>query len=187
MGFYSVERARLRTAQNEVAYGEKQAKTSSFWKFEMRGLRSPRTISAKASGIPDDDLVIGVVVDGSPRAYWLKALEYPPWHIVNDVIDGVPVSVTYCDRTRCTRVYKGGQSTVPLDVDLGGLYGREMVVKVAGALYLQDSGEAFGSSKGAASLPYPSHAWERTTWKDWRERHPETGIFVGLGKPGPTP
>ena len=147
----------------------------------------PPAQPAAASKVADGDEVIGVVVNGKPRAYWMKALEYPPWHIVNDVVVGVPVTVTYCDRTNCTQVYTDRQSSAPLDVNLGGLYGKEMVVKIGGVLYYQESGKPFELGEGVPSLPYADHPWERTTWKEWRQRHPDTDIFIGLGGRGPRP
>jgi len=189
LAFYSVERSRLRAVENEVTYpdpGDAQP-AKHLWKFEMPGLQEPRTLPATAAKIADGDQVIGVLVHGKPRAYWLKALKYPPWHIVNDVIVGVPVSVTYCDRTDCTRVYTSVPSSTPLDVNLGGLYGREMVVKVGGVLYLQETGKPFELGAGVPSLPYADHPWERTTWKEWRLRHPETDVFIGQGGRGPKP
>lgn len=69
-------------------------------------LQTPRTVEADASRIAEGDEVLGVMVKGKSRAYWLKALRYPPWHIINDVVRGVPVSVTFCDRTNCTSVYQ---------------------------------------------------------------------------------
>jgi hypothetical protein len=185
--FYAVERARLHADKKNVTYRNDGPTPVNFWKFEMSGLRNPRSFSAEASQIPDNDEVIGVVVNGRSRAYWLKALKYPPWHIINDVVVGVPIAVTYCDRTDCTRVYTNGESSVPLDVNLGGLYGRQMVVKVAGSLYLQDSGKPFEVGAGTPSLPYTNHPWERTTWQEWRQRHPNTDVFIGLGPPGPRP
>ena len=186
VGFYMVERARLHAIEKEVTYGTKNA-PKHFWLFEMPGIKNPPIVPAAQSKIADVDEVIGVVANGKPRAYWLKALRYPPWHIVNDIVVGVPVSVTYCDRTDCTRVYTNGQTSAPLDVNLGGLYGRQMVVKVAGSLYLQDTGKPFELGAGTPSLPYSNHPWERTTWKEWRLRHPESDVFLGLGRPGPTP
>jgi hypothetical protein len=189
LAFYSVERSRLRAVEKEVTYGNpgdaKPAKR--LWKVELPGLQKPQTLPAATAKIADGDEVIGVVVNGNPRAYWLKALKYPPWHIVNDVVVGVPVSVTYCDRTDCTRVYTSGQSSTPLDVNLAGLYGREMVVKVRGVLYLQETGKPFELGAGVPSLPYADHPWERTTWKKWRQRHPETDVFIGQGGRGPKP
>ena len=186
VGFYVIERARLHAIEKEVTYGTKTA-PKHFWLFEMPGLRNPPTFPAAQSKIADVDEVIGVVANGKPRAYWLKALSYPPWHIVNDVVGGVPVSVTYCDRTNCTRVYTNGPSSTPLAVDLGGLYGKEMVVKIGGVLYFQESGQPFDPGQGGSPLPFADHAWERTTWKEWRNRHPDTDLFVGLGGVGPKP
>jgi len=189
MAFYSVERSRLRAVENDVTYpnpGDPMP-AKHLWKFEMPGLQEPQTVAARAAKIADGDEVIGVVVNGKPRAYWLKALKYPPWHIVNDVVVGVPVSVTYCDRTDCTQVYTSGQSSAPLDVNLAGLYGAEMVVKVEGALYLQQTGKPFEPAAGVPSLPYADYPWERTTWEAWRQRHPETDVFIGQGGRGPQP
>ena len=74
---YLVERSRLRAVEKQVTYG-KPDPTKHFWKFEMPGLQKPRALPAQASKIEDGDEVIGVVVNGKPRAYWLKALKYPP-------------------------------------------------------------------------------------------------------------
>ena len=155
--------------------------------FKLPGLRNPPTLPATISKIADVDEVIGIVVKGKPRAYWLKALKYPPWHIVNDVVVGVPVSVTYCDRTDCTRVYTDPQSSSPLDVNLGGLYGKEMVLENRRRSLLPANRKTVRSRQGRSPVPYADHPWERTTWKDWRQRHPDTDVFVGLGGMGPKP
>jgi len=189
LALYSVERSRLRAVEKEVTYPNPGAlkPVKRLWTFEMPGLQKPQTLPAAAARIADGDEVIGVVVNGKPRAYWLKALKYPPWHIVNDVVVGVPVSVTYYDRTDCTRVYTSGQSSTPLEVNLGGLYGSEMVVKVGGVLYFQETGEPFEPGEAGPSLPFANYPWERTTWKQWRQRHPETDVFIGQGGKGPRP
>ena len=156
------------------------------WHFEMRGLQKPHTEPAAVAKVADGDEVIGVVVKGKPRAYWLKALR-PPWHIVNDVVTGIPVSVTYCDRTDCTKVYTSVQSSAPLDINLAGLYGHEMVLKVGENLYFQETGKPFDLTASAEPLPYADFPSERTTWKEWRQRHPDSDVFIGLGGVGPKP
>ncbi len=189
LAFYAVERSRLRAVEKEVTYpkpGEVKPE-KRLWKFELSGLQKPQTLPATAAKLADGDEVIGLLVNGKPRAYWLKALKYPPWHIVNDVVVGVPVSVTYCDRTDCTRVYTSGQSSTPLDVNLAGLYGSEMVVKVGSVLYFQETGKPFEPGAGVPSLPYADYPWERTSWREWRQRHPETDVFIGQGGKGPKP
>jgi hypothetical protein len=54
----------------------------------------PEFVPAAEAELPDQEPVIGVVIDGDARAYPLRILI---WHeIVNDVVGGVPVAVTYC-------------------------------------------------------------------------------------------
>jgi hypothetical protein len=54
----------------------------------------PATVPAgKASFLHDDDEVFGIVVRGHARAYPITMLSYH--HVVNDVIEGIPVAVTY--------------------------------------------------------------------------------------------
>ncbi len=179
---YRVERSRLHAAERDVTtpYPAGSMPSQRFSPFMVPGLQNPHIRSASNTKLGDGDVVIGIVVNGKPRAYSQKALSYPPWHVVNDVIDGVPASVTYCDQTDCTRVYTGaGQSSRPLDIAVAGLYGRELIVKVERTLYFQGTGNPFNGSVNTASLPYATLPWERSTWKEWRLRHPETEVFDG--------
>jgi hypothetical protein len=177
--FYGVEWVGLRRAEKDVTYGD-QATGPFTRKIELEGLARPPVLLAGAAGMGDDEEVIGVVVDGRARAYRVKALEYPPWHIVNDVIAGVSVSVAHCNLSECTQVYTSREANGPLDVSQAGLYRGEMVVKVGGALYVHKTGEPV---EGAKPLPYAVLPMSRTTWGAWRREHPETDAFVGVPKP----
>jgi hypothetical protein len=54
----------------------------------------PEFVPAAEAALPENEPVIGLVVDGDARAYPLRILI---WHeIVNDVVGGVPVAITYC-------------------------------------------------------------------------------------------
>ena len=54
----------------------------------------PKTVSAAhASFLRDDDEVFGVFQGGQARAYPIHMLAYH--HVVNDVIRGIPVAITY--------------------------------------------------------------------------------------------
>ena len=54
----------------------------------------PRTVPAsRAHWLEPDDEVFGVVVDGHARAYPIPMIAYH--HVVNDVIRGIPIAVTY--------------------------------------------------------------------------------------------
>src|SRR5262245_25715745 len=67
-------------------------------KARYEGTRQPPAVPAAAAKLDDDDVVIGVVAAGRARAYLLRAMDGGPEnHIVNDLVGGAPVSVTYCD------------------------------------------------------------------------------------------
>jgi len=54
----------------------------------------PRTVpAAEARFLRDDDEVYGIVVAAKARAYSVRMLSYH--HVVNDVMAGTPVAVTY--------------------------------------------------------------------------------------------
>ncbi len=54
----------------------------------------PLFVKVDESDLPDVEPVIGVVIDGTARAYPLRILV---WHeIVNDVIGDTPIAVTFC-------------------------------------------------------------------------------------------
>jgi hypothetical protein len=194
--FYAYERAALKAVENAVTYEEPGAGTATSWRlFEVEGVRRPEFVPADQANLDGSDEVIGVVAGGRPRAYSLKALRYPPWHIVNDLVGGVPVSVAFCDITDCTQVYTDPQSHAPLDVWQAGLWNGEMIVKVDGARYQHTTGAPVDPERqtgpklepipGARPLAYPTLPWARTTWADWKRRHPETDVFVGARSAAP--
>lgn len=54
----------------------------------------PLTVpAAQAAFLRDDDEVYGLVIEGKARAYAVTMLSFH--HVVNDVVGGVPVAVTY--------------------------------------------------------------------------------------------
>lgn len=56
-------------------------------------LEETRLASVAEAGLEDDDMVLGVVVEGEARAYPVGILAYH--HVVNDVVAGQPLAVTY--------------------------------------------------------------------------------------------
>jgi hypothetical protein len=144
---------------------------------QSRGVLQPTILTAGASGMRDDEEVVGVVVGGKARAYRLGAFHDRTRHLVNDRIGGVPVAVAYCDLSDCVQVYTDPRRSAPVDIEVAGLTDGEMVVKLGGVLYFHKSGAPM--KPGAAALPYDLLTPTRTTWKEWAQLHPETEVYVG--------
>src|SRR5262245_48026761 len=67
------------------------------WLLPPEGSQVPgRAVpAAQAVGLRDADLVIGVAVAGHHRAYPIRGF-WSGSHTVNDLVRGVPITVTYC-------------------------------------------------------------------------------------------
>ena len=142
----------------------------------------PTTVAASQASLRPDELVIGVEVGGVARAYRFAGFELKSGHLVNDVVGGVPVSVAYCDLTECLRVYTDPLVHEPLDLQVAGVLSGEMVVRHAGKMYFQKSGQQVEPGNGLASLAYQLINPTMTTWKEWVEQHPDTRVYVGKAR-----
>jgi hypothetical protein len=144
--------------------------------FIHEGLQTPATVAAREANLPDEAEVIGIQVGDRYRAYQLTAMEVPIRHVINDVVNRLPVSVTYCNLTQCVRAFGGKSGCQPLALGLGGLQGGEMILRWNGVSYFQRTGKAV--SEGLGDLPLQEYPHTRTTWKAWREAHPDTDLFM---------
>jgi len=139
------------------------------------GVVQPATLPANAASIPDDAPIIGVEVDGHWRAYCVSEMGEPLTHVINDVLGGIPLTVTYCDRNDCAVVFtKPHESGRPLDVGNGGFIDGQLLVYVDHRKYRQNSPE----------LPLQVFRHVRTTWKEWKSAHPDTDICTKLDTTG---
>jgi Protein of unknown function (DUF3179) len=139
----------------------------------------PPTLAAETAKLPPEEMVIGVVAGGKARAYRLSAFEGKSGHLVNDMIGGAPVSVAYCNLTRCVRVYTDPEGSAPLNVEVSGTFHDEMILKLAGNLYYQKSGQSLTLGEGPAAIPYDMLTPTLTTWKEWTKQHPDTDVYMG--------
>lgn len=137
--------------------------------FIMSGVRSPQFFAAADVQLPDDLVVIGVQVGEQPRAYLQKAMSQLNSHVVNGEFEGVPVSVTYCDRTDCVRVFTRQGGGPLIDLQTGGFSTDEMLVRLDGVMYPQSSRE----------LPLQELKHVQTTWGQWQLQYPATTIYLG--------
>ena len=174
---YRAERAALdaRSRRTEVAPGVGTARL----KFYCDGIRTPPACPAEMAPLAGDEEVLGLEAGGMARAYRLAALNDRTRQIVNDLVGGSAVSVTYCYANGCARAFGGGPAAAPLEVSQAGLYGGRMVVKTGGVEYLQDTGEALDDDPHVALFPYRAHPLTRTTWRRWKALHPDTDVYAG--------
>ncbi|MEO2031702.1 MAG: DUF3179 domain-containing (seleno)protein [Planctomycetaceae bacterium] len=132
------------------------------------GIQRPEFVSAGSAELSEDERVIGVVAGDEARAYSIKAMSGMSSHVVNDVIGTTSVSITYCDRTDCVRVFAGDTPGQPIPLSLGGFSDGEMLIMFQDQMYQQSSQE----------IPLKEYESEITTWNDWLTRYPETKVFT---------
>lgn len=146
------------------------------------GLANPVFVPPNDGRLSADLPVIGIVVQGRSFAYSIPALSMPTnlesvtsmyelarRHVVNQLIDDTAVTVTYCDLSQCARVLAKDEQERPLEVGIGGVYGKELILCWNGKQYTQSS----------VDIPLTDHPFERTTWGEWFAQHPDTQVYLG--------
>jgi hypothetical protein len=147
------------------------------------GIRQPPVVSAAASGLTESDEVIGVVVHGKARAYSVQAMSGPPQnHVINDLVGGTPVTVTYNPLGQVIRVFTGPGSE-PLGVDLVMTSGGEMTLDIGGGRRFVQRSATPVDSATSGQFPFDSVPHELTVWKKWRDAHPDTDAVVSVTPP----
>jgi len=92
-------------------------------------------------------------------------------HVVNDLIERVPVTVTYCDLRNCVRAFTTAtESDDPLAIRVRGFDDRD-------GLLLEINGDVVPQASETVSIE--RLAVELSTWKDWKAAHPDTDIYLG--------
>ena len=134
--------------------------------------------------LEEDDLVVAYVSgSGEAFAYPIRMLNFH--EMVNDVIDGVPVLVTYCPLCASGIVYSRElDGRVLVFGNTSALYRSDLVMydHETGSYWFQVMGEAIvGPLTGKLLEPLPSVT---TTWGQWRELPRDTKVLsreLGLG------
>jgi hypothetical protein len=146
--------------------------------FIWRGIARPLTCPAPQADLEDQAPVIGVTVAGKSRAYALRAFQSMTDRVVNDLIQDIPVTVTYWPPTDLHRVFTSTQRGSPLELSIGGVVRGDMLLYLGKEFYLQKTGRSSGVN--AAPLPYQDLPAVRANWNDWKQAHPDTDVYVGV-------
>jgi len=132
-----------------------------------------------AGAIGDDEFVLGVVVGDEARAYPINMMGDPKREVLNDVLGGRPVAVTWCDQCQCPRAFSREVDGRTITLFVSGAHrDRNMILKdvETGSAWVQVLGESTdGPLKGKRLRPLAA-TW--TDWKTWRAGHPTTSALM---------
>lgn len=122
-----------------------------------------------------DDLVLGVVINGEARAYPHAVLW---WHeIINDVVGGRPILVTFCPLTGSGIVHDPVLNGQQLNFGVSGLlFNNNLILfdRATDSLWSQMRLESICGD--FASTRPPLLPVVQTTWAAWKAMHPETTV-----------
>ncbi|RMF44009.1 MAG: DUF3179 domain-containing protein [Planctomycetota bacterium] len=149
-------------------------------------ITDPKTVSAnRATFLAPQDRVVGVAIGTESRAYPISILTQH--EIVNDVVGGIPIAVTYCPL--CDSVVVFDRRT-PLGVKEFGVSG--LLYNSNVLMYDRSERESLwsqmlmqGVSGPAAGMRLQALPMELTTWQAWRAQHPDTDVMsidTGYGR-----
>ena len=135
--------------------------------------------------IQDDELVLTLLHKGEARAYPLQVLV---WHeIVNDVIAGDPILVSYCPLAGSGMAYLRTLDGAPVEFGTSGkLYNSNLVMydRVTGSYWTQIDGLAIVGNRSGDRLARISV--NTVTWGAWKASHPDTLVLdreTGFDRP----
>ena len=117
--------------------------------------------------LSDDAVVIAIEVAGKAYAFPKLFMEGVGDHIVTDVIEELPLAVTYCNETECIRVFADHDSDRKIELHQQGLMNGGLAVILDGKIYEQDSKE----------IPLEDYDYELKSWSEWKTENPD-GLVV---------
>jgi hypothetical protein len=146
---------------------------------------NPKFVSASEAGLEDFELVLGLDLNGDVRAYPLNILV---WHeIVNDVVGGEPVAVTYCPLCFTNQVFKRTIDEQVVEFGTSGkLYNSNLVMydRTSETLWSQALGQAIvGEHAGKKLERVP---FDIAYWKEWKALYSDSKVLsqdTGFGRP----
>ena len=138
--------------------------------MDVAPITDPKLIPAAETKLDDEQIVIGIEMEGEARAYVRDAFNDPRTHMVRDTIGESPIVVTHCDRLRCTRVFAPEDPSQPLEIRIGGW-------RTDNTMELVVNGERF--SQKAENVPLKSVPFVEMPWAQWRRLHPDSQVYMG--------
>jgi len=166
------------------------------------GIYQPQVESADTDKIKPEQKVIGILLEDKARAYMLAAFDGIERTVVNDVIKGTPVTITYYpmeslhnEPEKRVRVFCDNHGSEALMMGLMGTEEGKMKIYCQEKGYFQMGSKVsvwHDSNKDGKEDPdemfqLADLEFEVVNWKDWKENHPDTDVYLGKGIKGETP
>ena len=133
-------------------------------------------VAQKADYLSENDRVLGINVNGVARAYPIRILNYH--EIVNDIVGGEAIVVTYCPLCGSGMAFNAEISNGSFEFGVSGLlYNSDVLLydRQTGSLWSQILKTAVtGAMSGTRLTAIPL---THTTWQDWFARHPQTDVL----------
>ncbi len=140
-------------------------------------IHNPKFVAAGDKHIlRDTDRVLGVVRNGIAKAYPIRILDRH--EVVNDRFGDEAIVVTYCPLCFSGMAFTAQFSDVDLDFGVSGLlYNSDVLLYdyKTGSLWSQLLSKAISGPLKGAEIPAIPTA--HTSWRDWRNRHPNTLVL----------
>ncbi len=132
-------------------------------------------LANKVEYMDDDDVVMGVDINGENKAYPLKFMNYH--HLVNDKVGGEPVLISYCISCRSGMVFSPVIEGETASFEMMGVNNQNFIMKDSqtGTWWQQTTGVGLHGKLSGSELKVIDH--EQVSWKTWREEHPETKLL----------
>jgi len=143
-------------------------------------LDDPKMIQAEvADYLTPDEPVFGIAINGDARAFPLRIMD---WHeMANDIIGGLPVSLSYCTLCGAAIAYDGRASNGEVyTFGSSGLLFRSnklMYDRQTSTLWNQLTGEPVLGDLVGKDIEFSLLPVVLTSWKEWHDLHPETTVL----------
>jgi len=146
----------------------------------ISGLDDPATVPAsQATHMRDDDYVVGLVFDGTARAYPLWIVDN--YHVVNDRVGERRFVFTSCERCQSGAAFEatveGSPDREPLFRSVGFLNATLLLKDLrSGSHWIHYEGVGLDRRAAGTRLPWiPTYHME---WRDWVALHPDTEVMI---------
>lgn len=143
-------------------------------------LDNPKMIPAdEADYLTPEEPVFGMVFNGDARAYPLRIMD---WHeMANDVVGGIPVTLSYCTLCGAAIAYHSeasdGQNYTFGSSGLLFRSNKLMYDRQTGTLWNQLAGEPVLGELVGKDIELSLLPVVLTSWQDWLDQHPETVVL----------